>query len=100
MTRFTVIWSNEALNQLAQIWLAAVDRPAVNAAAAAIDGQLANDPQSKGTALSEGLRALDVPPLHALFAVAEPDRLVHVVFVRSSNSLLPPIADGNGQAKS
>ncbi len=100
MTRFTVIWSNEAHNQLAQIWLAAADRPAVNAAANAIDGQLANDTQSKGAALIEGLRVLDVPPLHALFSVAVPERLVHIVLVRSSNPAPPPQTDGNGQAKS
>jgi hypothetical protein len=97
MTRYTVVWSTEATDQLTSIWLDAADRPSVTAAANAIDGQLTNDPQSKGTDLSEGLRVLEVPPLHVLFAVTEPDRSVKVVLVRRSGSIGPVQSDGNGE---
>jgi plasmid stabilization system protein ParE len=97
MSRYTVVWSKEASDQLTMIWLDAEERPAVTAAANAIDAQLTNDPQTKGTDLSEGLRVLEVPPLHVLFAVTEPDRLVRVVLVRRSGSVGPLGTDGNGE---
>ncbi len=82
MTRYTVVWSSPALDQLAQLWLEAGERSAVNAAAQAIDRQLAADPDAKGEAVHEGLRAVVEPPLYALYTDSEPDRMVRVLRVR------------------
>jgi hypothetical protein len=79
MTRYTVVWSTPALNQLAQLWLEAGDRTAVNEAAAMIDRELAVNPEVKGEVVHEGLLAYETPPLHVLFTASEPDRLVRVV---------------------
>jgi hypothetical protein len=76
MTRYTVVWSIPAQNQLARIWIDSDQRQAITAAADAIDARLATDPSTKGEPLKEGLRTLDVPPLHALFEVQELDRIV------------------------
>ena len=82
MIRYTVVWPRGSEDELAEIWIHAQDRPAVTAAADAIDQQLSVDASTKGVELSEGLRALFAPPLRVLFAVREDDRLVEVLRVR------------------
>ncbi|HLN31606.1 MAG TPA: hypothetical protein VK395_27945 [Gemmataceae bacterium] len=98
MIRYTVTWLEGAQNSLAQIWMDAQVRREVASAADSIDRELAKDPANKGTALSEGLRSLCVPPLHVLFSVSEPDRVVEVASVRIN--IPPPKSDeeGNGLA--
>ena len=98
MIRFTLIWSNEAQDQLAQIWLDAPDRKSINDAANRIDALLQYDPHTKGEPVTEGLRSLDAPPLRVLYSVAESDRLVQVVLVRHTSPSTPSV-DGNGQVK-
>ena len=82
MTRYTVVWVQSARVELAEFWLSAPDRNAVTAAAHAIDLELAVDASTKGAELSEGLRALFVPPLRALFVVREDDRIAEVLRIR------------------
>jgi hypothetical protein len=82
MSRFTVTWDLTAQDQLAQIWLEADDRQRVTPAADCIDGELAEDPEAKGSVLAEGLRVLYVPPLHVCYTVSELDCLVEVVSIR------------------
>lgn len=82
MTRFTVVWPLSVQDELIDEWLGTTDRGAVTAAAHFIDQELAVDPLSKGTELSEGLRALFAPPLRVLFCVSEADRIVEVLRVR------------------
>ncbi|MEX2142833.1 MAG: hypothetical protein WD894_26490 [Pirellulales bacterium] len=81
MNRYTVVWPKSVSDELAEIWLTAIDRNAVTAAANAIDVQLADDALTKGVDLHEGLRALFVPPLKAIFAVSEDDLVVEVLRV-------------------
>jgi plasmid stabilization system protein ParE len=81
MSRFTVVWTREAKDQLADIWTNAADRADVTVAAAAIDNALLVDAAKKGEPLSEGLRKLRSPPLAALFSVSERDRLVEIATV-------------------
>ena len=100
MTRYTVVWSRPAENQLAQLWTDAANRQAVTDAANAIDTELATKPLEKGLILSEGLRVLNVPPLHVLFTVQEADRLVQVVLVRPLNPPSPPPSHGDGRLTS
>jgi hypothetical protein len=83
MTRFTVSWRPEVQEDLAGIWLAAADRPAITFAADRIDQLLANDPTTQGNEVSEGLRAIAVDPLVVYFTVSEADRLVTVWAVRA-----------------
>ncbi|MCI0458142.1 MAG: hypothetical protein L0Z62_14355 [Gemmataceae bacterium] len=78
MTRYTVTWTRVAEDQLAEIWMQASDRGAVNAAQNAIDDELAVDAEQKGTEVVEGLRELTIPPLKAFFEVEEMDRRVQV----------------------
>jgi hypothetical protein len=82
MTRYTVVWAQQAIDQLAQLWMEGTDRSEVAEAGNAIDRELAVDPGSKGSEVREGLRSLDVPPLRVLFTVEEQDRLVKVLLVR------------------
>lgn len=79
MTRFTVVWHQEARDELARRWLDASDRQAVRSAADWIDRELAVDAPMKGTPIPDNLRQLLVFPLRALFAVSESDRIVRVL---------------------
>ncbi|MDV6033471.1 MAG: hypothetical protein F9B45_25960 [Phycisphaera sp. RhM] len=83
MTRYTVVWLRDAIDELGNIWLAAQDRDAVTATSAEIDRELASDATAKGKSLSEGLRVYDAPPLRAVFSVSDPDRTVEVARVRT-----------------
>jgi len=81
MTRCTVVWDDEALKELAAIWVRASDRRAVTTAVALIDEQLSIDPHSTGDELHEGLRALITSPLRIQFEVQTDDRLARVLTV-------------------
>jgi len=81
---FTVDWRPNALAGLAAVWTTANDRAAVNAAADAIDRLLAANPLAHGIPVCEGLYAIEVPPLRALFEV---DAAANVVTVVSINRL-------------
>jgi plasmid stabilization system protein ParE len=94
MTRYTVVWATPALSQLAQVWIDAGDRDSVNTAAAVIDRELAGNPEAKGEAVHEGLRAFESPPLYVLYTASEPDRLVRVVRLRLHHT--PRLAETNG----
>jgi hypothetical protein len=85
MSRYTVTWLKEVEGDLARIWVAATDRRSVASAANAFDSELANDPERKGAAVSEGLRSLHVFPLYVLFSAREADRLVEVVSIRDEH---------------
>ncbi len=78
MSRFTVVWTNEAIEQLAEIWLDAADREKIVSVAESVDLELAVDPYWKSLEMSEGIRALVLPPLRILFSVSAEDRLVEV----------------------
>jgi plasmid stabilization system protein ParE len=82
MTRYTVVWVESALVELAEIWNHSRDRNAVTAAAHVIDVELSQDGATKGAEVSEGLRAFSARPLRILFAVDEGDRIIEVVRVR------------------
>jgi hypothetical protein len=82
MTRFTVVWSDEAVQELATAWLTALDRDSVTRAAADIETKLRTDPERNGLPLSEGLHKIVCPALAALFSISEPDRGVRVEKVK------------------
>ena len=76
--RFTVVWLQDARDELTERWLASTDRDAVTRAAHRIDQELSIDPMQRGTPLAEGLRKLDVPPLRVYFSVRDQDRIVEI----------------------
>lgn len=82
--KFTVLWSADAENMLADIWLNAVDRRAVTIAQAVVDTELAADPKSKGTEVTYGLHRLKVAPLIVLFEVHRSHRIVEITAVGSA----------------
>jgi hypothetical protein len=82
MTRYTVVWLESALGELADEWMNSPDRNAVNAAVNAIDKELAVDAAIKGVALSEEMRAYFSFPIRVLYSVREDDRIVEVLRVR------------------
>jgi hypothetical protein len=81
MTRYTVTWTPDALDELAELWLSAEDRNAVTLATTSLDRELASAPAFKVTKLAEGLSYIDVPPLREFCIIREDDRLVEVVQV-------------------
>jgi hypothetical protein len=78
---YTVEWAYNAEMELAAIWLRAANRQAVTPAQAAIDRLLRVDPVANGTALSEGLWRLAVPPLVVFYSIDETQRHVTVSWV-------------------
>lgn len=82
MTRYTVVWLRDAIDELGAIWLSATDRGAVTTASEEIDQALQNDAVTKGKPLAEGLRVYDAPPLRAVFSVRDADRVVEVARIR------------------
>ena len=86
MSRHTVVWLQDAQDELAQIWLDSDDREAVTQATSTIDSVLAVDPHSKGQPLAEGLCKLRIAPLEVAFIVRGEDRLVEVASVKNVQS--------------
>ncbi len=84
--KYTVVWSPEAENELAEVWIDAVDRQAITVAQEAIDNKLSANPGECVTHVAEGLYLLRVPPLQVLFEIHELDRLVAVTAVRHFQS--------------
>lgn len=82
MTRYTVVWLHDALDDLTWLWLAADDRDAVTAATARLDKALANNPTNVGQLVAEGLRRLAERPFTVFDEVRANDLIVEVVRVR------------------
>ncbi|MFM9966346.1 MAG: hypothetical protein ACKV2Q_34655 [Planctomycetaceae bacterium] len=83
MTRFTVVWKADALDDLADIWLKSGDRDRIVSVAESIDLELTVDPNWKSEELSEGLLALTLPPLRIIFAINDADRQVEVYQIKT-----------------
>lgn len=78
MSRYSVVWSADTMNELAEIWLRASDRRAVTTAQAQMDDQLALGPRSRSTEVAEGLYKLVIAPLRVYFEIDESSRLVKI----------------------
>jgi hypothetical protein len=76
--RYTVTWDPEAIDDLADLWLAATDRAAVAGAADRIDRELSIDPGAKGRPFF-GQRIFAANPLAVTFEVSTADRIVKVI---------------------
>jgi hypothetical protein len=79
MDVYEVVWTTDAENDLAAVWLAASDRAAVTAACAVIDDELAFLPLTFGRRRTSSVnRVAVVPPLGVTFEVVEDDKRVFV----------------------
>jgi hypothetical protein len=82
MRGFTVVSWPPAQRDLAELWIAAVDRQAIADAANLIELLLSKLPSAAGFEIAEGLRGLVEEPLYVQFSVDEADRIVTVGSVR------------------
>jgi plasmid stabilization system protein ParE len=78
MKPYTVVWDDQAIDDLAEIWEHSSDRQRINFASHQIDGLLRAIGPQAGEAMAEGLRCLVVTPLRAVFAASAEDCLVQV----------------------
>lgn len=71
MKRFTVVWSQEALDEIAQLWIAADGelRNAIMTAWHKVDEILANEPMNVGESREIGRRVMFEYPLAVKFKV-------------------------------
>ena len=78
---YTVVWSQEAERELAEIWSNAVNRQGIATAANILDRELAHAPTNMGESRPNGLRITHYLPLGIRFSISEDDRLVRVLAV-------------------
>ncbi len=74
---FTVVWTQTALDDLALIWINALDRQGVTDACNRIDRELQMDADQKGQDIFGDRYYVD-PPLAVVCEVSPDDRLVRV----------------------
>lgn len=86
--RYTVVWRETALQQLARIWMLSVDREAVNRDVDTVDAELGEDPEQKGGDYF-GDRYLTLATMWALYRIYPDDRTVHVLQVGRPGIDLP-----------
>lgn len=79
MSRFRLYWQPGALDDLADIWMKASDRAAVNLAIDLLEAQLAENPTVWGKELSEGLYQISIQPVRLLFTLDAKGRIVKVL---------------------
>ncbi|MFO0968935.1 MAG: hypothetical protein U0793_25565 [Gemmataceae bacterium] len=82
---FTVTWLPSAQDELARIWMAALDRKAVADASNQIDRELRQDGHLKGVPF-QGFFLFEIAPLMVKFAVSLNDRIIEVIDVKRSVS--------------
>jgi len=78
---FTVVWVESGAGELAEIWLSAVDRPLITAAARDIDHRLRVQPDAVGESRDGSRRILIAGPLAVTYGIRLDDRLVRVLDV-------------------
>ena len=81
MSRFTIVWSQQAVDQLAAIWLVASDRDQITAMVANVDALLSRDPAGIGQPLHEGIMVMLYGNIRCLYMIRDADRLVDVLVV-------------------
>ena len=86
MSQFTVVWTQDAQDQLADLWIDAPRprRKIITAAVARIDAQLAKEPRRAAQRIREGLCSLEEEGLAVFFSISDDDRLVEVARIRNA----------------
>jgi hypothetical protein len=80
---FQVLWSPNALEELAAVWMELEDRQSVTDASDQIDERLKQNPQDVGESRTGSLRITFDNPLGLIFNVSDADRRVTVLSVWS-----------------
>ncbi len=78
MIRYTVLWSQQAENELAVLWIDYQNRHEITLDADRIDADLCEDAHLKGLAMTRNLRILSRSPLTVYFRIDRGDRKVLV----------------------
>ena len=79
---YTVVWSQNAINELLQLWSESSNRQLITRAADAIDPTLRIDPVLRGETYTVSTRLLTIPPLLVLYRVIEQDRMVRILSIQ------------------
>lgn len=79
---YTVVWTENAINELLQLWPESSSRALITRAADAIDPTLRIDPVLRGETYTASTRLLTIPPLLVLYRIVEEDRLVRVLSIQ------------------
>jgi hypothetical protein len=82
---YTVKWTDQADQQLANIWLNAPDKDAVTAASNRIESLLRRDPLGQGESCGGNSRLMFEPPLGAYYRVYPKARVVWVASIGRSS---------------
>ncbi len=79
--KYTVVNTPIADQQLAELWIQAIDRQRVADAFDRIEAELKRDPHSLGRFHPDGWRVVPLPPIVVAFVVNDDDRLVKVLSI-------------------
>ncbi len=79
--KYTVLWTYDAEQELAAIWLNASDRAEITAASSAIDRALSVNPLDQGESREGAIRVMFRGALAVEFEVLPDDRIVYVLSV-------------------
>lgn len=79
--KYTVIWTTKARDELAEIWLQALDRADVTFAADRIEKALKRMPNQIGESLFDTVRSYEIDPLAVEYEVIDEDRIVNVLSI-------------------
>jgi hypothetical protein len=77
--RFTVVWTKNASDAVAELWLLARNRKLVTEQVHALDRQLSTNAHLCGSASREGIRIISIDSLYVTYTVDMQDCLVEVV---------------------
>jgi len=78
---YTVVWSQNAIIDLSELWLGSPDRRLLTRAADAIDTTLRIDPVLRGETYTISTRLLTIPPLLVLYRIIDEDRIVRILSI-------------------
>jgi hypothetical protein len=82
MIRYTVVWSQQALDQVVTLWIEQPrDRQDLAQAVAETDTARSRDPFQAGRPLHEGIFVVALAVMRCLYTIREDERTVDVVFV-------------------
>jgi plasmid stabilization system protein ParE len=79
--KYKVVWKPTAERELTELWLAGLDREAINRAAHQIDRILESHPEDVGESRDMGRRIVFEPPLACTFSIHPSAQLVRVLRV-------------------
>jgi hypothetical protein len=76
--KWTVVWTKDAENELAKLWVDASDRDTITSAGNAVDAWLSRDPYSNSESRDGSTRVMIPAPLAVAYDVSAEDCMVTV----------------------